>query len=181
MQKKKIDPSKIISYNEGLCITKSEYTLLKDIAIQEKSKILKEYNLTKANLDHQNKFIQHIISITEYNNLSNRQKEVMLINSQVKDDNQLIELLNNNGFTLEHIKTIIRFRDKIKNLMLYNPTLTKKLKEELEIYKKVVSQLIEIINKEFHINNSTIILNKICLLIVLYPELFESNNKHKNK
>lgn len=181
MKKKHIDPNKIISFNEGNCLTKVEYNLLIKISVEERNKILKEYNLNNLDLSNKNRFIQEIISNNKYPNLSNIQKEAMIASTIIQDDIKLINLLTDNGFTLEHIKTIIRFRDKIKNLILYKPILTNDLKEEISIYKNIVSKLINIVNKEFYTNNSSIILNKICVLISLYPELFKSTSKHKKK
>lgn len=181
MKKKYIDPNRIITYNEGNCITKVEYNLLQNIANEERNRILKEYNLDNFDLEHKNRFIYDMISNNDYNDLSNIQKEIVLSNSIINDDVKLIDILTLNGFTLEHIKTIIRFRDKLKNLMLYNPILTKELKEDINTYKVIVSKLIDIVNQEFKTNNSTVILNKICILLTLYPELFSSISKHKSK
>lgn len=153
--KREFEPETIISYNEAHCITNVEYLYLKETAIKK--------NHLPSNLT-----------------LSNIQKEVIQTN-MIYDDEKFISILNENQFTIKHLKSIIRFRDILKNLIIDNSIITPDLKEKITIYKTVVSKLLDIVNKEFNINDSTIILNKICILLVQYPELFLNNNKKRIK
>ena len=62
---------------------------------------------------------------------------------------------------------------------MYKTSIKEDLKEELKIYKKVVSILLNVFKEKFNINNSTVILNRICELLVTNPELFNTLEKTK--
>ena len=174
-----LEPERIISYNEGRIITKKEYEILKKRAKKEKERIENEVCLGEYGSYINQKIIEHNIIKTEYSDLSIIQKEVMLSNAILPDDTKIIDVLTQNGFTIEHIKTIIHFRGILKNLVMYKSNITNELKEQINTYKKVVTILINIFKENFQTNNSTIILNRICQLLVTSPELFETRSNIK--
>lgn len=175
-----LEPTRIISYNEGRILTKKEYTLLKRKAKIEREKIINNHKLNEDSPTTK-KIIEYIINNTEYKDISPIKKEIILANAVLPDDIKIIEILTVNGFTLEHIKTIIRFRGILKNLVLTQSKLTEELKEQINIYKKVITKLIEVFSINFYTNNSTIILNRLCELLITNPQLFESMSKSKSR
>ena len=174
------NPKKILTYNEANMYTQKEYELLKQKANQEIKRIKKDYNL-KENSKISQKFIEYIIKNTHYQDMSILKKEILLANSLLPNDIKIIDQLTKEGFTIEHIKTIIRFRDILKNSIIHKQILTPELKEHLEIYKSVTSKLINIFNDNFYVNNSTIILNKLCELLATKPQLFNEISKDNKK
>ena len=176
------NPERILSYNEALIITKKEYEILKNIAKKEKKRIEKEICMGEDNSSINMLIIERQINMHNYDDLSPLKKEVMLSNALLPDDTKVIDTLTENGFTIEHIKTIIKFRGILKNQAMYKTAIEEDLKENINTYKKVVSILLNAFREKFNINNSTIILNRICELLVTKPELFETlNNKKRRK
>lgn len=168
------EPEKILSYNEARIITKKEYAILKNIAKKEKQRIEQEICMGPANSTINQLIIENNINMKDYSELSTLKKEVMLANAILPDDTKVIDTLTENGFTLEHIKNIIKFRGILKNQVMYSITIDEELKDQIIIYKKVVTILINIFKDKFNVSNSTIILNRICELLVTSPELFET-------
>lgn len=177
---KKTNPNRIISYNEAKMFTNKEYNLLKQQASNERKRIKKSYNLIEESNISQ-KIIEYIIKNSHYPELSILKKEILLANTLLPDDIKIVDILTKEGFTIEHIKTIIRFRDILKNLIIHKQQLNKELKEQLEIYKPITNKLIDIFNTNFYINDSTIILNKLCELIANKPQLFDEITKSNQK
>ena len=167
----KTDPHMIISYNEGKMITNKEYNILKRLAKNERDRILNDYELVEDSHLTQ-KVIEHIIRNTAYEDMSLSKREAMLANALLPDDIQIIDILTKEGFTIDHIKTIIRFRDILKNLLIHKQESTNELKEQIKIYKAVVDRLIDIFNTNFYTADSTIILNRLCELLVTKPHMF---------
>ena len=167
----KTNPYKIVSYNEGKMFTDKEYNILKNIAKNEKDRIKNDYGLVEDSQLTQ-RIVEYVIISTKYDDLSLLKKEILLANALLPDDIKIIDLLSKEGFTIEHIKTIIRFRDILKNLLIHKKELTNELKEQLKIYKAVVDKIIDVFNTNFYTNNSTIILNKLCELLVTKPHMF---------
>ena len=66
----------------------------------------------------------------------------MLANAILPDDHKVIDTLTEKGFTLEHIRTIMKFRGILKNILLNKSIIQGDLKEKIEIYKKVTGILI---------------------------------------
>ena len=176
------NPERILSYIEALIITKKENEILKNIAKKEKKRIEQEICMSE-DPETNMLIIEKQINMRNYDDLSPLKKEVMLANALLPDDTKVIDTLTENGFTIEHIKTIIKFRGILKNQAMYKTAIEKDLKENINIYKKVVSILLNTFKEKFNINNSTIILNRICELLVTKPELFETlnNKKIRNK
>jgi len=173
MTNKYTNPNRILTYNESKMYTNKEYNIIKKQAKLERDKILQQYRLNEDEYPTI-KIIEHIINNHEYQDLSPLKKEIMLSNIILPDDTKIINILTENGFTIEHIKIIIKFRGILKNLLLNKSNLSKELLEEIKIYKNVVSKLIEIFYINFHINNSTIILNRLSELLVTKPHLLDS-------
>ena len=177
---KKTNPNRIISYNEAKMFTNKEYNLLKQQASNERKRIKKSYNLIEESNISQ-KIIEYIIKSSHIPELSILKKEILLANTLLPDDIKIVDILTKEGFTIEHIKTIIRFRDILKNLIIHKQQLNKELKEQLEIYKPITNKLIDIFNTNFYINDSTIILNKLSELIANKPQLFDEITKSNQK
>ena len=173
------NPERILSYTEALIITKKEYQILKNIAKQEKKRVELEICMGEKESLMNNLIIENNIKMSNYNDLSPLKKEVMLANAILPDDHKLIDILTENGFTLEHVKSIIKFRGILKNILINDSIIQDDLKENIEIYKRVTGILIKAFKEELNVNNSTIILNRICELLVTSPELFETLNDKK--
>ena len=176
----KTNPYIVVSYNEGKMFTDKEYNILKSIARNERERIKSDYEMFEDSQLTQ-KVIEYIIRNTKYDDLSLLKKEIVLANALLPDDIMIIDLLSKEGFTIEHIKTIIRFRDLLKNLLINKKELTNELREQLKIYKPVVDKVIDIFNTNFYTNNSTVILNKLCELLVTKPHMFNEMTISKAK
>jgi len=172
-------PEKILSYLEAAIITKKEYEILKSMAKKEKKRIEQEKCMGEKESEINMFIIERNISMRNYDDLSILKKEVMLANAILPDDTQVIDTLTENGFTLEHIKIIIRFRGILKNQLLNKTGIQEDLKESIKIYKKVVAKLLNAFREKFNVTNSNIILNRVCELLVTSPELFETLNNSK--
>ena len=172
-------PEKILSYSEALIITKKEYEILKNIAKKEKKRIENEKCMGEKDSKINMLIIENNISMRNYDDLSLLKKEIMLANAILPDDVKVIDTLTENGFTLEHIKSIIKFRGILKNQLIYKNGISEDLKENINIYKNVVTILLNAFKEKFNVSNSTIILNRICELLVTSPELFETLNNSK--
>ena len=172
----------IISYNEAKEIFEKEYNELKILGQIERENIEKEYTklIKECNLTNEfNDYItKRLIGIrydtSKYSDLTSIKKEIIIANAILPDDISIINLLHDNGFTIEHLKVIIRFRSILKNkITCKTKNIDKYLAEQIKIYKTVVSKLIEIFETNFKINDSTIILNRITELLVTSPNLFD--------
>jgi len=169
------EPYKILSYYEALTIPEKEYTYLKKLAISEK------INLTlnnKINLNY-NLIFNKISTSIKTKDLPIIKKEIIIANIMIPDDETITKILTDNNFTLDHLKLIIRFRSILKNYILNNKKLDAELKENIHIYKNIISIILNIFKKELNINNSTIILNRITELIIIKPYLFEEKQDNK--
>ena len=149
------NPSNILSITDTLMISNKEYLFLKQLGIKERESIIK--NNPQINNHRLNKLLIDTLNKESiYPNLSIIKKQI------------------------EHLKTIIRFRSIIKNHLQNKFILTKELKDNIIIYKKVTNILINIFNKEFNCNNSTIILNRISEMLITSKDLFQTNSKSNN-
>ena len=174
-------PEKVLSYTEALVITKKEYEILKNIAKKEKKRIENEKCMGEKDSEINMLIIENNITMRNYDNLSPLKKEIMLANAILPEDSKVIDTLTENGFTLEHIKSIIKFRGILKNQLVYKNGIPEDLKESIEIYKKVVTILLNTFKEKFNVNNSTIILNRICELLVTSEEIFENLNDQRKR
>lgn len=169
------NPLTILSLTDALMISKKEYQFLKQIAKIERETIIKNNNQID-NFNLIQKLTETLTNSSIYPNLSISKKQIILSNAILPDDTNIINTLSEYGFTIYHLKTIIRFRSIIKNLLINECNLTQELKDNITIYKKVTNKLIDIFNKEFNCNNSTIILNRISEMLITQPDLFKNNN-----
>ena len=170
------NPSNILSQTDALMISKKEYQFLKLLAIKERESIIK--NNPQINNFRLNQLLTEILNNESiYPQLSISKKQIILSNAILPDDTLIADKLSEYGFTIYHLKTIIRFRSIIKNHLTNESFLTKELKNNIIIYKKVIKKLINIFNKEFNCNNSTIILNRISEMLITSKDLFQTNNK----
>lgn len=166
-------PEKILSYVEARTIGTREYTMLKQIGQIERDYVLKKYLLPKEPELSIKSIVESRLNDPKYDNLSNLKKEVVLANSILPDDIKIIDILTKEGFTLQHLKTIIKFRSILKNLLINKTMINKELKEQIAIYKRVMDKLIDVFYKNFNFKDSTTILNRITELLVTSPNLFD--------
>lgn len=176
----KINPERIVSYNEALMITNKEYNLFKQLGQIERNKIESKYNFNIETNDLIKNIIYTLINEPQYKNLSTIKKEIILANSMLPEENYIINVLNEYGFTKNHLKAIIRFRSILKNYLMNKKDINNELKEKIDIYIKIVNKLIYIFNTHFDINNPTIILNKISEMLITSENLFKIQEQ-KNK
>lgn len=173
-------PERILSYQEALIITKKEYQILKNIAKKERKRIELEICMAEKDSAINKLIIESNINMRNYDDLSPLKKEVMLANAILPEDDKVIDTLTEYGFTLEHIKTIIKFRGILKNQVMSKTVIEDDLKESIKIYKKVVTILMNAFREKFNVNNSMVVLNRICELLVTSPELFDTLNNQRN-
>lgn len=169
-----IEAGKILSYPEALIRTKKEYAYLKQYSQIEREKIEKEIDLQIGSNFFNKDIIENRIDFSKYPNTSKLNKEIILANIILPDDVKIIDILTEAGFTLEHLKTIVRFRSILKNLLINNSIITDELKEQIAIYKRVTTKLINVFKEHFNFNESTIILNRITEMLITCPNLFET-------
>lgn len=170
---------RILTYIDALTITKKEYNYFKQLSIIEKERIEKKLKMSFEEHPVDKKYLEEIILGTEYKNISSMNKEIMLANAILPDDQKIATLLNEEGFTLEYLKIIIRFRSLLKNILTNNLPIDKETRQKLDAYKVIVEKLVDLFNKHFNVNNQTIILNRICEMLVTCPELFVPKSKTK--
>ena len=169
------NPSKILSYYEALTIPKKEYTYLKKLSTSEKANITLN-NQTNINY---NLIFNKISTSKKTKDLSIIKKEIIIANIIIPDDTLIIKILNDNNFTIEHLKLIIRFRSILKNHLINNTKIDTTLKENIQIYKNIISIILNIFINELNIDNPTIILNRITELIITKPYLFKKKQDNK--
>lgn len=169
------NPERILSYNEAKKITQKEYSLLK-----QPLKEIKPENYPELDYHYyRDKAIESRKKELIYSDQTGLKKEVLIANTILPDDIKIIDKLTANGFTYEHLYAIIRFRSILKNILMNNTKITNDLKEHIRIYKNVTTKLIKVFEQNFFFNDSTIILNRICEMLITCPHLFESINKNK--
>lgn len=164
---------RVITTIESMMITDKEYQKIKKISKSIKEIVEKEIN------DEINPYrfvIHHIeksVRQSDLYTLSPAGKEIIIANILLPDDIKIAELLNKNGFTIENLKSIIRFRSLLKNVILNNAPINKELEDHFIEYKENVKKILELFNEEFNTNDQTIILNRICELLTTHPNYFE--------
>lgn len=168
-----------ITYIEALTILKNE-----DIELKKISKIIKEHIESKLQIEINSNnitiyYLESIIRKARYQDLSDMKKEIIISNILLPNDNEIATLLNENGYTFEDLKSILRIRTILKNNILNNIYFDQNTKEQFEEYKKEITKLIEIFKTNLNIDNQTIILNRICEMLVTCPELFERKPNFK--
>lgn len=183
------EPTKILTYIDTLSITAKECNELKIYGYRERKRVIDEckmlaYNKRLPKDIHPRQYIiQKLMAkrnySSKYNSKTTLRKEIIYAYALLPNDVAIAELLNNNNYTLEHLKRIIEVRKKILFLMKSGATFDEVLIKDIAIYKKIIQNLISLFEKEFNFNNSTIILNRICIMLVTCPSYFESKS-HTN-
>ena len=160
---------------ETSLITKKEYQKLKNISAAIKKTVesnldsdINSYGIVKY-------YVEQTIRSSNTPLVSKpSEKEIIISNIILPDDIEVAELLTQNKYTLEHLKAMIRFRSSLKNLILNDVQIDKETEQKLQVYKKFVTSLIALFKQRFGIDDQTVILNKICEMLVYYPHYFES-------
>ena len=160
---------------EASLITKKEYQKLKSISKRIKDSIETELESDLSSYGMVKYHVERTIRSSKNALISkNAEKEIIIANILLPDDIQIAELLNKNNFTIEHLKAMIRFRSSLKNLILNSAPIDEETQRKLEIYKRFVTTLIELFKAEFNVDDQTIILNRICEMLVTCPNYFET-------
>ena len=170
-----------ITYVEALTISKNE-----DLELKKISKIIKKHLEEKLQVEINFSnftiyYLEEIIKKTKYNNLSNIKKEIIIANILLPNDIEIADLLNKNGYTIEDLKSLIRFRTILKNIILNNISLNQTEKEEYTKYKEEITNLTNLFKNTLNIDKPTIFLNKICEMLVVCPNLFENKTNFKTR
>lgn len=163
---------KALTKNDVLLITKKEYEQLKKISKQLTKYLEKEYLITPNESGFTNHFIETLVRNTKNNLLTESHKEIIIANILFPEDEKIADLINDNNFTYEHINFIIDFRALLKKHSIHNMVLDNESKLKFETYKQLIDQIISIFEKNFRVTNQTIILNKLCEILVNKPHYF---------
>lgn len=158
---------------EASMITPREYYRLKEISKAIRNHIENQLQTNTSTDGFTRYYIELAIRSSQHKNLSNTEIEIVIANAILPDDISIAELLSKHHFTIDHLKTIIRFRSLLKNIILNGKAFDDELKRQFEIYKKFVAKIIEIFKSEFGIDDQTVILNRICEMLVTCPAFFE--------
>ena len=172
---------RVLTYLDAMIITEKEYQILKNIS----NEIRKETEENFNNTINQNKIIIHHIekSIREskLNNNYILAKEIIISNILIPNDIDIIDLLNRSGYTYDSLKNIIRFRTLIKNIVLSDKEFNNEERKKYKEYKEEVKNIINIFKENYNITDQTIILNRICELLIRKPNSFENKLERKSK
>lgn len=167
---------------EASLISKREYERLKAISRYVYSYINIEIEQGFKNYDSIKFLLEQFIRNSEYkNSISKIEKEIIIGNILLSNDLEIAELLNKHGFTIEHLKVIIRFRSLLKNVILNSVPIDEELERQFKIYKKYISKIIEIFKSEYALDDQTVILNRITEILVTNHNYFESKYSEHTK
>lgn len=177
-----LEAKNTITLSEFTMIPSSEYSKLVKLSKKIKKELEEELNCSINESRLTSLYVKNRIrdskNIEARNNI---QKEILLGNIFLPDDIKIADLLCKNRYTIGHLKTIIRFRSMLKNIILNSTSMDDKLKEQFVAYKKIVSELVMLFKVEFGIDDQTIILNRICDLLVRHPNYFDTKENSNNK
>ena len=156
-------------------ITEREYQILKKISTQIRKKIEDEFDDNAVSYGMIKYFIENRIRNSNITDIETAtKKEIVISNILLPDDIEIAEILNKNGFNLELLKELLKIRQKLINIIIYNLQLDEELKDQYETYKNNIKKLINLFEEKYNINDQTIILNKIAEILVLYPNYLEN-------
>lgn len=181
MSKKKVNPNRILTPIEANMLSQKDYTNLKQLIQIKKESLEKKHNITLDDNFLTAEMFLFEMNYNPHSNLTILKQEILLANTILPDDKQIASILSQNGFTINHLKSIIRYRSLIKRLLINNKEMDEEFLEQFQIYKQIVSKLLSIFYFHFKFNDSTIILNRICEMLITCPELFENKSKRKIK
>lgn len=169
-----IKAQNILTSIEAKTITKKEYIKLKEISRTIKKYIEDNFreNITISGFIRY--YIEQAIRKSQYKNLSSLEKEIIIANIILPDDYKIADILSANGITIDHLKIAIRFRSLLKQVILNKVKINPELERQFTIYKKFVKIITEIFQSKFGINDQNIIFNRICEIMTLHPEYFET-------
>lgn len=163
---------------ECITITNKEFRQLKKISRLIRENIETNINDQITPYTFIKYYIEKSIRDSKLEIFSKAKKEIIIANILLPDDIEIAEILNNNGFTKESLKELIRFRALIKNLVLNNSKIDINLENKFNDYKETINTIVLLFNEKFQIKDQTTILNRICELLVSNPNYFE--NKYIN-
>ena len=167
---------------EASLISNVEYEELKNISKRIINYINKTYTNGFKSYNFIKLYLESIIINSERTYTIPRvYKEIIIGNIMLPNDIEIVELLTKNGYTIEHLKTIIRFRSLLKNIILNSVPFDQELERQFEIYKKHVDKIIELFKSALNIQEQTIILNRITEIVQTNPNYFESKNFEHTK
>lgn len=179
------EPERILTLIETYSITAKECEELKIHGYRERKRVINEYRelVTRQRIPKEIKPITYITkrllylkkNSTRFNSKSTLRKEIIYANALLPDNVAIAELLNNNNFTYDHLKKIIEVRSKILFLIKsQNNKIDDTTTKDIAIYQKIIAKLIKLFEQKFGINDPTIILNKICVMLVTCPTYFDT-------
>ena len=171
---------RVISIVEANTLTENDYQKLKKIStlIKKHVEIRLQGSINESNFT---RFYLEYIIRNSNTPIDKLEKEIIIANAILPDDIEVAELLNQNGFTIEELKNILRFRVVLKNIVLNNSITNKEIETQFEEYKKTIIKLTNIFKAKYNLDNQTVILNRICEIIVTHPNYFETKSMSKTK
>ena len=172
---------RVLTYLDAMIITEKEYQILKNISNEIRKETEENFN---NSINHNKIIIYHIeksIRESKLNNNSILAKEIIIANILLPNDIDIIDLLNKSGYTYDSLKNIIRFRTLIKNIVLSDKEFNNEERKKYKEYKEEVKNIIYIFKENYNITDQTIILNRICELLIRKPNSFENKLERKSK
>lgn len=172
---------RVLTYLDAMIITEKEYQILKNTSYSIKKETDETFN---DSINQYNIIIHHIEKSIRQSKLINNSilaKEIIIANILLPNDIDIIDLLNKSGYTYEFLKNIIKFRSLIKNIVSSDTEFNKENKKRYEEYKEEIKNIINIFKENYNITDQTIILNRICELIVRKPNSFENKLDRNTK
>lgn len=165
---------RVLTYLDAMIITEKEYQILKKISntIKKETEEIFDYSINQYNAIIY--YIEKTIRESKTINHSTLSKEIIISNILLPNDIEIIDLLNKSGYTYDSLKNIIKFRSIIKNTIASNIEFNNENKQKYKEYKKEVKNIITIFKEKYNITDQTIILNRICELLIRMPNSFEN-------
>lgn len=165
---------RVLTYLDARIITEKEYQILKKISNTIKKETEETFNYSINQYNAIIYYVEKSIRESKTINKSILSKEIIISNILLPNDIEIIDLLNKSGYTYDSLKNIIKFRSIIKNIISSNNEFNKENKQKYKEYKEEVKNIITIFKEKYNITDQTIILNRICELLVRMPNSFEN-------
>lgn len=162
-----------LTKTEASLITEKEYNKLKKISMLVTKYVENILMSDIATCNITKKIAEITIRKIQNESITEIHKTIMIANALLPDDIKVADLLNKNGFTYNHINLIIKFRALLKRNAIYHTELDKEEKTKYNEYKITVNKIVELFTREFGVSDKTIILNRICEILVTHPDYFE--------
>ena len=122
---------RIITTIDSRMITNKEYNKLIKLSrnIKKELEHILDSNINKISLIKY--YVEKIITNSKYSeNYTNVHKEIIIANILLPDDIKIAEVLNQNGYPIEYLKAIIKFRDYLKKIILYSIPIDKEIEQK---------------------------------------------------